>query len=172
MTAPLTHPERLQPTGTPRRNPFAALAAFDRNVLPRQLDRRWRRFQEPRSLLVLDGWLDAKLVASFRHPVPTARSLMARNGFWLKKGLSLWLHCNRTLLDFCEKQSVALISSDGDPATCTAQLHRIFRYIALPCSAASDAFSEPQLPRNPTGTDVALPTTLLAAHDELVARVV
>src|SRR6266446_4453200 len=51
-------------------------------------------FKDPRTLLALDGWLEAlpglQFVGIFRHPLSVAESLERRNGFSLEKGLRLW----------------------------------------------------------------------------------
>ena len=58
-------------------------------------------FKDPRTLLVLNGWLTAlpaaRLVGIFRHPLAVAQSLQRRNDMPLDEALSLWIAYNRVL---------------------------------------------------------------------------
>ena len=58
-------------------------------------------FKDPRTLLVLQGWLkalpNAELVGIFRHPFLVAESLYVRNKITHENGLNLWLEYNRIL---------------------------------------------------------------------------
>jgi hypothetical protein len=73
-------------------------------------------FKEPRSLFVLDGWLealpDARLVGTFRHPVAVAKSLSLRNRFSRSQGLKLWHQYNSRLLMLCDEHDIWLINFD------------------------------------------------------------
>lgn len=58
-------------------------------------------FKDPRTILVLDGWLqavpNAELVCIFRHPFLVADSLFRRSAMCYAKGLKLWITYNRIL---------------------------------------------------------------------------
>ena len=65
-------------------------------------------FKDPRTLLVLQGWLSAlpsaELVGIFRHPFLVADSLHRRDGMPHAEGLSLWSYYNRILLWYHERR--------------------------------------------------------------------
>ncbi len=59
--------------------------------------------KDPRSLLLLDTWLEIipnpyTLVGTFRHPLAVARSLAKRNGIGEEDALNLWLRYNTELI--------------------------------------------------------------------------
>ena len=58
-------------------------------------------FKDPRTILVLDGWLkaipNAELVCIFRHPFLVADSLFKRSSMDYEFGLKLWITYNRIL---------------------------------------------------------------------------
>jgi hypothetical protein len=105
-------------------------------------------FKDPRTLLVLDGWLEAlpslQLVGVFRHPVLVAESLQRRNHFSLEKGLTLWSTYNRTLLAYHDRYKFPVLAFDGDPFTDRFAL--VTRLLGLPSSAAGEwDFFDPAL---------------------------
>ena len=151
------------------------IAERDRLIGEYPSDRKWG-FKEPRTLLVLQGWLDAipdaQIVGSFRHPVAAARSLQERNQFPLEKGMELWLHYNRLLLDVCEKQYVPLISFDSSADDYQEQLNGILDFIGISQSEDTNSFFEPDLRRNSISESVALSPEFQSTYDALRARVV
>ena len=76
-------------------------------------------FKDPRTLFTLDDWrellTDRKvfLLASIRHPLAVAQSLLQRNKMDLSKGLSLWMKYNEKLLQHCLSSQVELIDFDS-----------------------------------------------------------
>jgi len=75
-------------------------------------------FKDPRTLLVLDGWLEAlpnlRLVGIFRHPLLVAESLQRRNGFSLTKGVHLWCTYNEILLAYHRRYWFPILSFDSE----------------------------------------------------------
>lgn len=151
----------------------AQTAERDRLIGSYPQDRAWG-FKEPRTLLVFNGWRealpDALLVASFRHPLCVAQSLQSRNGFPIEKGLSLWLHYNRILLELCESEEVSLISFDCDVSGYAAQLARILNRIGFQASPDVTSFFEPGLRRNLPPQSCALPGDIEATYSRLNAH--
>jgi hypothetical protein len=86
-------PPRLDPRAVPRRRIRAALAPY------RKLH-GWV-IKDPRMLLTLEAWLpyldDCRFVGTFRDPLAVARSLQARGGISLDRGVALWTHYNDRL---------------------------------------------------------------------------
>ena len=76
-------------------------------------------FKDPRTLLTLDGWLEAlpnaQFIGTFRDPIAVAKSLHVRNGFPLDRGLALWRAYNERLLALCDARDVAVINFDWAP---------------------------------------------------------
>jgi hypothetical protein len=78
---------------------------------------RWG-FKDPRTLVVLEGWLEAlpnlRLVGIVRHPLLVAESLQRRDGFPLEKGLRLWHIYNEILLAYQGHYGFPILSFDSD----------------------------------------------------------
>lgn len=78
--------------------------------------------KDPRLLLLLETWLEIAppphaLVGTFRHPLAVAQSLKRRNGMEEKKAIALWLHYNRALIYWHQKQPFPLIEFDLSKGT-------------------------------------------------------
>ena len=86
--------------------------------------------------------------------------------------MQLWLHYNRLLLDFCEKQYVPLISFDGSVDDYHEQLNGIMEFIGISKSEGSNSFFEPDLRRNSISESVALSPEFQSTYDALRARVI
>ena len=74
-------------------------------------------FKDPRTLLLLDGWIEAipdlELVGTFRHPAAVARSLQRRHGTdAIEPWLDLWLAYDRHLLELVEARGFPLVDFD------------------------------------------------------------
>lgn len=95
---------------------------------------RWG-FKDPRSLLVVDGWLelipDLKFVGIFRHPTAVAQSLEARGGMPLEQALKLWKAYNEQLLRLQQEFAFPLLCFDEDEATLHDKLNIILQQMAL-----------------------------------------
>lgn len=98
------------------RDEIAALKAVlaDYDAVPRP----WG-FKDPRATVLLDGWFevlpDLRLVGSFRHPLATAGSLAARNGYETGRSVAIWAGYNAAMLGWRERMPFAVIDYD-DPA--------------------------------------------------------
>lgn len=112
--------------------------------------------KDPRTLLVLEGWIEALpnlgLVGTFRHPAAVARSLQARNGFSVGRGMRLWAYYNRLLLEYHADFAFDLISFDLPPEDYRRRLGTIARGLALEPLDGGSQFFDAQL-RN-AGTDL------------------
>jgi hypothetical protein len=91
--------------------------------------RRPWAFKDPRTLLVLDGWLEAcpdlSPAGIFRHPALVAHSLQKRNGFSFLKGLGLWQLYNQQLLEWTKRLDVPLVEFSSDPLEMRSRLAAI-----------------------------------------------
>lgn len=118
-------------------------------------------FKDPRSLLTLDGWLealgDAELVGSFRRPGPVVASLAKRSvrnprnktappvcyprAYWFK----LWRRHNRILLALARAGRVRLISFDWPPPIYFDAVTRLAADLRLPNPAKAGEFFTSEL---------------------------
>jgi hypothetical protein len=108
-------------------------------------------FKDPRTLLTIDGWLEAlpgmRLVGSYRHPLAVGRSLARRDGMSLDEGVRLWTHYNRILLDLHLQRGCALIRFDLPAADYLAGVTRLARSYRLEVPAAGLRFFDEALRR-------------------------
>jgi hypothetical protein len=109
-------------------------------------------FKDPRVLFALEGWLEAlpqaELVATFRHPLAVAQSLLRRNGFPAEKSLELWARYNRRLLHYRNRASFPLLSFDLAPEAYLKKAEGLLRSLGLAGAAASGEFFNPNLRRH------------------------
>jgi len=105
-------------------------------------------WKEPRTLLVIDGWLEAlpqlEMVGTFRHPSVVARSLKRRHGndtprMWLE----VWLAYNEILLRLAEERGFPLIDFDLPAERYAARLRAVVAELRLP--GADDDFFDASL---------------------------
>ena len=90
-------------------------------------DKIWG-FKDPRTLLFLDGWLEAiqnaGFAGSFRHPNAVAKSLHHRDGFDYEKSYELWEYYNEKLIQYQEKLHFPLICFDWPEALYNQKIKR------------------------------------------------
>jgi len=101
---------------------------------------RWG-FKDPRTLFVLDGWLEvlpgARCVGIFRHPELVARSLMARDGMSADEALGIWVRYNQKLLAVHSQIRFPIIEFGFDSAELQEKLIFLGREFGLPGSDSS-----------------------------------
>jgi len=107
-------------------------------------------FKDPRSLLTLDGWLEAlpdmQLAGIVRHPYAVAVSLNARpNGPTLEEGLALWAVYNRRLLERYRRSPFPIVSFDLPDDLFRDKLASMASALGLAVAAGQLDFFEPQL---------------------------
>jgi hypothetical protein len=117
-------------------------------------------FKDPRTVLVLDGWLEVlsnlQLVGVFRHPRLVAESLQRRNRFPLQRGLALWLTYNDALLRWRGRYDFPLVSFDTEAFT--DSVVRLTGALGLPpVDGASLDFFDPELRHTTAAEHDALP---------------
>ncbi len=129
-------------------------------------------WKEPRTLLVIDGWLEVlpqlEFVGSFRHPLVVARSLKRRHGndtprMWLE----VWLAYNRVLLRLAQERGFPLIDFDSPAEAYAERLRAIVDELRLPGGEddffdASLRTSQKQIP-----TDAQLPPDVARVYADL-----
>ena len=112
---------------------------------------RWG-FKDPRTLVVLDGWLRAlptlSLVGVFRHPLLVARSLYARNAMPVERGVELWTLYNERLVAYWRAYRFPILSFDSDDAAFRRKTSALLEALGLAISPAELRFFEPSLRHN------------------------
>jgi len=132
-------------------------------------------FKDPRSLICLDGWLKAipalEMVAIFRHPEEVARSLNARNGFTLLRGMEIWEIYNKRLLEVLDQRSIPLLHFGADLSLFRAQCELLISQLALPIDPVQVQyrFLDTRL-RHQESTNMTLPNHISSLYEELLQR--
>jgi hypothetical protein len=114
-------------------------------------DRIWG-FKDPRTLLILPGWLEAlpavSFVGTFRHPLAVAASLYARNQVPVEKSLALWSDYNRRLLDYHREFNFPVVCFDWPPERYRERLMALVPALHLSVPLGGLTFFESALRRN------------------------
>lgn len=137
----------------------------------RRLGRPVWGFKDPRTLLVIDGWLEAipdlEMVATVRHPLAVARSLQRRSGREpIEPWLDLWLAYNRRLLELHGRHHFPIIDFDLPADAYQARLATLIEELGLHAPAGDAAFFEASL-RHATAEDELLPDEVGSVYLEL-----
>lgn len=130
-------------------------------------------FKDPRTLLVLSGWLEVlphvSHVATFRHPSAVAASLTRRNGRTEEQWLALWAYYNERLLSLHRARPFPILDFDLEDARYQRSLLGAARELGLVPGSPLDFF-EPSLRRNRLAPDHPVPRSVRALYEELKAR--
>lgn len=127
-------------------------------------------WKEPRTLLVIDGWLEVlpqlEMVGTFRHPLVVARSLKRRHGndtprMWLE----VWLAYNEILLRLVEQRGLPLIDFDLSAERYQARLGEIVEELRLP--GGDDDFFDASLRSQKQLPNAELPADVARVYDRL-----
>ena len=139
------------------------VAARDALIATYPTDSAWG-FKEPRTLLTLNGWLDAlpkaRLVGTFRHPMAVAQSLNSRSGLSIERGMDLWLAYNRLLFQVCQERKVSMVCFDSSPPHYARALAELAKQLSLTLPASGFDFFETALRRNSVIQNDELPPTV------------
>jgi hypothetical protein len=88
-------------------------------------------FKDPRTMFVLEGWLDVlpqtRFVGTFRHHDSVVQSLLHRNPelFTQDSAAELWYRYNKRLLSIVQAYQCKLVAFDCDHATLLKQLKEV-----------------------------------------------
>lgn len=130
-------------------------------------------FKDPRTLLVLDGWIEAlpdlQPVGTFRHPLAVAASLRARAELdQVADPLALWADYNRRLLVWHERRPFPVVSFDADPADYARAVSAVATGLGLTPPATGPSFFEDELRAATPATDDGLSDEAAALHRRLL----
>ncbi len=148
----------------------------DRFIASRAMQRSWG-FKDPRTLLVIDGWLEAipdlRMVATIRHPSTVAQSLQRRSGpqragsGTLDGWLQLWLAYNERLLRLHEAHGFPIIDFDLPAEPYQQRLAAITTELGLHPGSEGPEFFESSL-RTSDRHDGELPEAVEEVYRRLV----
>jgi hypothetical protein len=146
--------------------------ARDRFIRSRATRRRWG-FKDPRTILVIDGWLEAipdlVMVATIRHPVAVARSLQKRAaGGTLDDWLRLWLDYDERLLRLYQARPFPIIDFDLPAERYQRRLGAVIAELGLRQPTQAQPFFEPSL-RSDGQPGLELPAPVTAVYQQLCA---
>lgn len=131
-------------------------------------------FKDPRTLLLLEGWLevlpDLRFVGIVRHPALVAESLTRRNRFPRERGLELWLSYNRRLLSLHQAGEFPMISFDAERFQ--DAFVRAARMLELPSSSGDLDFFDPELRHPMPERPGPLPDEVERVYRALIERTV
>lgn len=145
----------------------------DRLIADYPADSLWG-FKDPRTLLVLEGWLQglpgAQLVGTFRHPLAVAGSLRDRNGFEINTSFDLWTRYNRRLLQALGTYGMPLICFDWSAERYNTVLRALALRLGLTPPATRFSFFETGLRRNSIEQTTPLPVAAQDVYQQLLER--
>jgi len=145
-------------------------AARDALIAHYPVDRLWG-FKDPRTLLSLEGWLEAlpltRCVGTFRHPLAVAQSLAQRNRFPPRKSLELWLTYNRRLLRYQSDLRFDVINFDWPADRYREKLRQIVARLGLVIPERGWSFFQPELRTHIAETGEPLPTPVAEVYSAL-----
>ncbi len=102
-------------------------------------------FKDPRSLLLVEGWLklvpELRFIGIFRHPESVARSLSARGQIPQERAFGLWKAYNKKLLDLYRQQAFPLLSFDEDENILHNKMEKVFAELGLKSPSEERFFS-------------------------------
>lgn len=132
-------------------------------------------FKDPRSLLVLDGWLKAlphlECVGIMRHPAEVAMSIHRRNEFSLQKSVQIWLEYNQRLLSYSTRLDFPIIEYVNDGEAMQASLRRLMSHLSIPVEEEALSFFKTDY-KNYALPEVDLPDAATELYEALRARAV
>lgn len=109
----------------------------------------WWGFKDPRTLLTLEGWIEAvpemRLVGIFRHPEAVAQSLKARDGCSRDHGLYLWCRYNWRLLLLHRQRPLPILYFSEESEQFRQQLLRLTVLLGLKLPPQGLQYFEPEL---------------------------
>jgi hypothetical protein len=149
--------------------------ARDRFIRSRATRQRWG-FKDPRTILVIDGWLEAipdlVMVATIRHPVAVARSLQKRAAAGsLDEWLGLWLDYDERLLRLYQARPFPIIDFDLPAERYQRRLDSVIGELGLRQPTQAEPFFESSLRSGgqPELEPLELPAQVAAVYQQLSA---
>ncbi|GAB5455986.1 MAG: hypothetical protein Hens2KO_22150 [Henriciella sp.] len=129
-------------------------------------------FKDPRTLLTLDGWLEAlpdlDCVGIFRHPAEVAVSIHKRNEFPIAKCMAIWCAYNQKLLDYHATENFPVIEFVGDPNAMENGFNKMIDALGLGTEAPQATFFDADM-KHQDRPEIDLPGHALEIYGALQA---
>ena len=131
-------------------------------------------FKDPRTLFTLEFWLEGladttvKYAGSFRHPLPVARSLEARNKMPIEEGLVLWVQYNTRLLGLQKEHGFPIVSFDVGFEEYQQFIKKVVSGLNIrPASKVEDIFLDDNLRHQRIDNTIKIPHIANELYNEL-----
>lgn len=132
-------------------------------------------FKDPRTILVLDGWLKVlprlECVGIMRHPAEVAMSIHRRNEFTLEKSVQIWQQYNERLLAQASRLDFPIIEYVNDEDAMRSSLRKLMAHLSIPVEDEALSFFKTDY-KNYALPDVDLPEAVTALYQALKARAI
>jgi len=126
-------------------------------------------FKDPRTLLVLEGWLEVlpnlSFVGTFRHPAEVVASIQDRNDFSPAKGFDIWCAYNQILLDKLNEAQFPLVEFVNTPDM-PLRFAALFEKLGLKLTSEAASFFDPKL-KNFIKPDIPVPPQAQRIYEAL-----
>lgn len=129
-------------------------------------------FKDPRTLLVLDGWLEVLSnvfpIATFRHPGAVVESLRKRNGkLSVEKCLHLYEIYNKKLLHYHKGYHFPVLSFDLDETEYKSKLVDLLKREDINLNPGGLEFYDDSLRHNRARSDFIIPENIMHLYHQL-----
>jgi hypothetical protein len=128
-------------------------------------------FKDPRSLLTIEGWIEAlpdiSFIASFRNPLLVAQSMLRRSRIPIEKGLQLWTFYNKKLLKYHEEFGFPMISFDLEGRIYRKKLSGLLSRFGLSVPSEQLNFFSPDMRHTEIGDVITLPAEAAEIYEKL-----
>jgi len=106
-------------------------------------------FKDPRTLLTLDGWIEAfprlEFIGIFRDPRAVSQSLHNRSGMPKADGYALWEAYNRRLFSYWERYQFPVLCFDDEQRVFLENLRGVLRHKRFVTELGSFDFYDPRM---------------------------
>ena len=128
-------------------------------------------FKDPRTLLTLDGWIEAfprlEFIGIFRDPRAVSQSLHNRSGMPKADGYALWEAYNRRLFSYWERYQFPVLCFDEDQSAFLQKLRQLLVDRFRMPSDLPFEFYDPSLRKAKVGEETAIPKSCADLYDQL-----
>lgn len=142
-------------------------------ILAEYADKTLWGFKDPRTLIVLDGWMalvpDMEFVGIYRHPMAVAQSLASRPAMpvSIEEGLNMWHSYNHALLRAYQRRAFPLLCFDWSEERFHSALDILHSQLGLKPVPADERFYTKELHKQSADIDADLPPHIQALYDQL-----
>ncbi len=143
------------------------------DILAEYADKPVWGFKDPRTLLVLDGWLalvpDMEFVGIYRHPMAVAQSLASRPAMpvTIEEGLAMWYVYNKKLLQAYQRKIFPLLCFDWSEEKFHHALDVVHAQLGLQPVPTDERFYTKELHKQSADAETILPEPIQTLYQQL-----